>query len=433
MVSENKLEKIAIFDARKLPVKIGLIAAIICALAFGWFAVRWQIGDMLAELTQPNDPNANEIAGIAVNLAPHDPLTNWLAASTQKDVFTPEAIAASVAGFEQVVKLAPHNYRWWLELGRAQEQAENAIEAEKAYRRAVELAPAYIKPRWQIGNFYLRQGRGDEAFAELKIAAQDNSVYRDQVFSIAWDFYDHDFNRLEQIAGDDPAVKAGLARFYASKELAADSLRVWNSMAVEDRRANQEFGKVIAQAFYEKRFFRQALEFVRELGIDPDAQQETVANGGFEKAVSGDKYFGWQITPIDKMEVKLDPTKKQEGARSLRVSFNGFAEPTLFNVNQYVTVAPSANYRLTFWLRTENLKSGGMPTLEIYDANSGKGIKIADAFPDGTTDWQQIKLDFSTPAAIEAVGIRTTRIFCGANCPIFGTLWYDDFKLEKLK
>ena len=44
--------------------------------------------------------------------------------------------------------------------------------AEKAYRRAVEIAPDYTYPHWQIGNFYLRRNQSDEAFAELKKAAE---------------------------------------------------------------------------------------------------------------------------------------------------------------------------------------------------------------------------------------------------------------------
>jgi len=37
----------------------------------------------------------------------------------------------------------------------------------KALRRAVELAPSYSHPRWQYGNLLLRQGRTDDAFAQL--------------------------------------------------------------------------------------------------------------------------------------------------------------------------------------------------------------------------------------------------------------------------
>lgn len=418
-----------------MPVRVGLVALVLLALVFGWFAVRWQLGNMLAELTAPNDPNVKEIAALAVRLSPSDPMTNWLTAGTRKNVFTPEAIQATAKSYETVARLSPNDYRWWVELGRAREQAEEIEAAEAAYRRAVEIAPNYTYPRWQLGNFYLRQNRSEEAFAELKKAASSNSIYRDQVFSITWDYYEKDTARLEEIAGDSPSVRAGLAKFYAAKERAEDSLRLWNSLSEADKAANEAIALVIAQAFYSKRIFPESQAFIRELGIEPDARAESVQNGGFENPIrdNAETYFGWKRTPVEKIDFKLDPTQKREGSRSLRVSFSGYSEPTLYTFYQYVIVQPSANYRLTFWVRTENMKSGGTPALEIFNAIDDKIIVTSKPFPSGTGDWEQIKLEFTAPANAEAVGLRTVRAFCGADCPIFGTFWYDDFKLERLK
>lgn len=408
---------------------------IFVALVFGWFAVRWQLGNMLAELTAPTEPNAKEVAALAIRFSPGDPMANWLLAGTRRNIFTPEAVSATAKNYETVAKLSPSDFRWWVELGRAREQAEETAAAEAAYRRAVEIAPSYTYPRWQLGNFYLRQNRSEEAFAELKKAASTNTVYRDQVFSIAWDFYEKDTARLEAIAGDLSSTRAGLARFYAAKKRAADSLRIWNTLTPEEKSENTPIARVIATAFYENRIFRQAQEFVRDLGIEPDARFETIQNAGFENPFGNAKetYFGWRVEPKDKIEIKFDPTQKHEGRRGLRAAFSGYSEPTLYALNQYVTVQPEAKYRLTFWLRTENLKSGGTPALEIYNANDDKIIVTSDAFPTGTNDWQQIKLEFAAPANAEAVGVRTVRAFCGEQCPIVGVLWYDDFKLERLK
>ena len=430
----QKIEQLKRLDARRLPVRIGIIAAIVCVLIFGWLAIRWQLGTMLAELTSPTDANANEIAQLAVRLAPDEALSNWLFASSTKDSKS-GSNASAEKDFERVVKLSPNDFRWWIELGRADEQAENFAEAEKAFVEAVRLAPNYTFPHWQLGNFYLRQNRSGEAFAELKKAAESNDIYRDQVLSIAWDYFGQDAAKLEQIAGDSPSVRAGLAKFYATKERPEDSLRIWNTLAEEDKESNIDAARAIAQALYDKRFYRQAIEFVRQLGIEPDAQPETIQNAGFEKTIGDQKdvFFGWRISPMGKTDIKLDPTQKFEGSRSLRVTFSGYANPNFYNIYQFVTVEPSARYRLSFRLRTENLKSGGMPQLEIYNANDDKGIATSAAFPSGTNDWQQMKIDFTAPANAEAVALRTIRAFCAGECPIVGTFWYDDFKLERLK
>ncbi len=430
--SKNQIE---ILDSRQLPVRLGLAAAILLMLIFGWFAVRWQLGNMLADGTAANEPGAREIAALAVYLSPSDPLANWLTASSKKNTFTAEAAFETAKSFENVAHLSPNDYRWWVELGRAREQSEEYELAEKAYLRALELSPNYAYPHWQLGNFYLRQNRSDEAFDTLKIAAASNSAYRDQVFSIAWDYFEKDAGRLDEIAGESASGRANLARFYASKESAENALRIWNTLSPEEKAANVVYAKVIAQAFYDKKIYRQSLEFVRELGIESGARGETVQNASFENPILPirETYFSWKVSPIEKVDVKLDPTQKHEGNRSLRVSFSGYAEPALYSIYQFITVESSANYRLTFWFRTENLKSGGTPALEIYNANDDKNIVTSQPFPNGTNDWQQVKLEFAAPANAEAVGLRTTRAFCGNNCPIFGTIWYDDFKLEKTK
>jgi len=212
-------------------------------------------------------------------------------------------------------------------------------------------------------------------------------------------------------------------------------LRIWNTLSNEEKAGNEGYARVIAQAFYDKRLYRQSQAFVQDLGIEPESREGTIQNGGFELPIgnNGENYFGWKVFPIEKVDVKLDPTQKREGNRSLRISFAAYAEPTLNAVTHLVTVEPSAKYQLTFWVRTENLKSGGTPALEIYNANDDKNIVTSESFQTGSNEWRQVKLEFVAPANAEAVFLRTTRVYCGDQCPIIGTIWYDDFKLEKIK
>lgn len=427
---ETNIQQIKVLDSRSLVVRIGIVVALIAALVFGWTAIRRQLGNMLAELTSPTDSGAKSVARIAVDFAPTDSTANWLFVNTNNS-----GVKGTEINLERVVRLSPADFRWWIEYGREREQAGNVDKAEKALQKAVGLAPNYTIPRWHLGNFYLRQNRSEEAFVELAKAAESSSIYREQVFSMAWEYFERDTAQLEQIAGSAADSRAGLAKFYAGKGRAEDSLRVWNTLSEAEKQANADGARVIAQALYEKGFLRAALEFVRQLGIEPDAEAETFQNGGFEKPIGDakDVYFGWQVSPVEKVDVKLDPTHKFEGNRSLRVTFSGYAQPTLYAVYQIITVEPKSKYRLSFRLRTENLKSGGAPNLEIFDSNGSKNIAFSPPFPAGTNDWQLMKIEFTAPENAEAVGIRTTRVFCGADCPIIGTFWYDDFKLEKIK
>jgi len=410
-------------------VRTGLIAFIILALVFGWFAIRWQIGNLLAaNYSDSTGENAKLIAQEADLMAPSDPKTSLLLART-------EDYGKSLGSFEQAVKLSPSDYKLWIEFARANEQAGEVEKAESAFRQAIKLAPDYSSAHWFFGNFLLRQNRVQEAFVELRKSAENNVIYHQQVFSLAWNIFGQDVIELEKIVGESPELQAGLAKFYAAKGRAEDSLRVWNLLSEKDKQENIEGVRVIARSLYEKQLFRSAIEFVRQLGIEPEAKSEAIQNQSFETSISEPQevYFGWKISQIEKITVKLDPTQKHEGNRSLRITFNGYSQPTLFNISQIVTVESKARYRLSFWIKTESLKSGGNPTLEIYNVADNKTLATTAPFTGGTNDWQSVSVEFTAPENSEAVALRTTRAYCDGQCPIFGTLWYDDFKLEKLK
>jgi len=432
-MSGEKVSQVVFIRSRSVIVRAGLVLAILLSLWLAWYAFSREIGNMMAEVTGPTDQNAKATAYAAVWMAPKDPFVNWLLATTENDSFIPEKAEASVKNFENVVRLSPYDYRWWIELGRVREQIEDMEGSEKALKRSVELAPTYSYPRWQLGNFYLRQGRTDEAFAELKLAAEHNAVYREQVFFTVWEFFNHDKEQLEKIVGNSPQVRANLARFYAVHDQPEDSLRSWDTLTPEEKQENKPLGLVIMQSLYERKRFRPALSLARELGREPQAEPEQIQNGGFETSVSSlkDNLFGWGVTDTDKVNARLDNTQKHEGKRSLRLNFNAFNEPNFVNVTQIVAVEPGAHYSLTFWVRTENLKTAGPPLLEIGGINELRVFGGTAPFAVGTNDWQQMRIDFTAPEDADGVVVRTVRLYCGSNCPIVGTVWYDEFNLQK--
>ncbi|HUR98521.1 MAG TPA: tetratricopeptide repeat protein [Pyrinomonadaceae bacterium] len=412
-----------------------LIGGVLCALVFGWFSVRWQLGNMLASLTTPNQSNSGEIAQLARSFAPGDALPMWLIAVREKENFSPESLEKSVGLFEQVVRLSPNDFRYWIELGRAYEQAEMPDKAEKALHRAVELAPTYTFPHWQFGNFYLRQNRSDEAFAELRKTTERSIVYREQVFSLAWDYFDKDPQKVEALAADTPDVRSTLALFYAARGSADNALRVWNTLTPEEKPNYTDTAKQIARGLFEKQRFRESLEFSRQTGIDPEAQFETVTNGGFEKfmGLPDETLFGWRVYRSEpKIDVLPDTSVKSEGTRSLRVTFRGYSKVDLHNVVQSIAVQPGGRYRLSFMLRTDNLRSGGPPVLQVISGPENKGIASSAPFEAGSADWKQMTVEFTVPSDFDSVLIRTGRIACAEECPIAGTIWYDDFRLSKL-
>lgn len=423
------MQDIVVLASKSTRTRLIVASIVLMSIVGAIFAIRWQLGNMLSSLTRSEDAGAADIAAVGARWAPSDPLGAWLRASIDGDP------AAAVNFLEQSVRLAPYDHRWRIELGRALEQDDQLERAETELKKAVELAPEYAYPRWHLGNFYLRRDRVDEAMAELKKAADDNQVYREQVFSLAWDYFARDAASVEALGGDDTDARASLAYFFAARGRAAESLRNWNQLTDDEKASRFAVARSIAHGLYVQRAFPQALEFSRQLNLDPDARPETVTDGSFEKGANGpgDSRFGWEVGRRDpKVEIGSDLRVRSNGVRSLRVTLKGYAKATLAAVFQTVVVEPGRRYRLRFWVRTENLKSAGLPELEVTNANDDKGLVRSAAFPAGTVDWQAMSVEFTAPGNCTAVSIRTVRAFCGDECPVTGTFWYDDFVLDKL-
>jgi hypothetical protein len=425
-------EPLVVVSTRSTNGRLLIAALLIAALIFAWLGVRWQIGSLIAASASTNDPEIKNIAESARDLAPSDPYAMWLYATANRDLISSENVGPSLTRFEDVVRRSPHDYRWWIELGRTAEQAGDAELAHSAFTKAIELAPSHAYPHWQMGNFLLRADRTDDALSELRRAASNDHTYREQAFSLVWDYFEHDAARVEGLAGDAPDARVGLAFFFAARGQAKDSLRIWNTLDDGQKAENVQIAKTIAQAFTERKFFKEGLEFSRQTGIDPDAQIETITNGGFERSIGNadDNYYGWNVDRSDnKLDISTDSSVKHSGIRALKLNFRAYVKPQLADPSQIVVVEPGHSYTLSFWVRTENLRSAGMPTIQVVDPAAYQLLATSQPVVVGSNDWQEMSVRFKAAEKSHGVVIQLARSFCGDACPIVGTLWLDDVSL----
>ncbi|MFN2501495.1 MAG: tetratricopeptide repeat protein [Pyrinomonadaceae bacterium] len=402
-----------------------IVVVIAAGIVFGaCIAIRWQLSEMLANITRPSDPQAAEIASVVFDWTPNSPRAVWLKAAMVVDA------EESLRLYEQSVRASPYEPRWRIDLARAYEQNSRTDLVEEQLKRAIELAPAHAVARWHLGNYYLRQNRISEAEESLRAAASKDPEYRDQVYSLGWDYFNGGAAEMERLAGDEPEPIAYLAYFFASRGRPEEALRNWNRLDVESKNRYSFLVPSMAQGLFEQRHFAQALAFLRQSGEGIDTKGGAVTNGSFESPLGG--AFGWNIARNDsRFEAAQDSRVKREGQRSLRLVFKSYSKPAFANVFQTVVIEPNTSYRLRFWLRTEDLRSAGGPLLELINANDGTPIARTRPFPLGTNDWQEVTVDFRTSNGCAGVGLQTIRTYCGEDCPLVGTMWYDDFELTK--
>ena len=436
-MSESVSEEVKQIQVTGAAARVLTALAVISVLAFAWFGVRWQLGNMLGEVTQPSAPDAEEMAQSAKSLSPYDPAANWLLATVRYDPADDASIAAYADALKVVAGLSPHDYRWWVELGRAYEQSGQPDLAREAFLRSVSLNPNYAYPSWQYGNFELRRGDSGKAVEALAGSARLSSIYREQVFPMLWEYFDNDAARLDSVAGDDSEMLAGLSKFYASRRRGDDAVRTWAKLSPEDRQRNRALGTLVAQGLFEKHAYRASLDFLRSLGEEPEAGMGQIANGGFERALSDEGLFSWRQRRLDRCEVRSDSVVKRSGNTSLRMNFRGFNGAELVNLWQVFPVEAGRSYRLRVSVRTDDMKSAGLPTIEVagpsgFKAADGSpvGTLVKAEVPMGTSDWQEVTLEFTAPQGLDGLQVRINRSYCGEACPISGTVWFDDFVLE---
>ncbi len=420
--------------------RVLLVLPVVLALIGSWYASRWYVGNTMAEFAPRLENGGLDSARTAVRLAPNDPWTHWTYAGLEKSSFEPEALRDSVEHYEEAVRLSPNDYRLWMDLGRAREQAGDAAGGEKALRRAVELAPAYAYPRWLLGNLLLRAGRGDEAFQELRRAAEADPKLQSQIFNVAWYVFGEDVQAVRNAVGNAPSARAEFAAYLGGRGRFDDALGLWASLSGAEKREQRAEGESLMNALTGAKRYRAAQEVLRSIASEAIAAAlgaEQFTNAGFESDVgtSGAGLFGWQVTSLPQAQVAVDPNYRHGGQRSLRILFKSPSTLDFKNISQLVVVEPGAQYRFSCFVRTDDLKSAGTPLVEILDGADERNVLSASTpLATGRSDWQQVTIDFKVPAKTEAVKVRVNRAACVGDpvCPIYGIVWYDDFNLQRL-
>jgi Tetratricopeptide repeat len=446
-VSQSTSDQLKLVDVRAPLVRLLLIVPVLLALTGSWYATRWYVGNFVAEFApQMSDEALSddalaatklETALSAMRIAPNDPWTHWVVAGLKKNSLVPADIEDALKHYEETVRLSPNDYRFWVSLGRARERAGDVAGGEKALRRAVELAPSYADPRWHLGNLLLRSGRGDEAFTELRRAAEADRRLRPQIFNAAWFVYGENVDAIKDAVGGSAAARAELAVYVAGRGRLDDALRLWSSLNPAEKKEQHANGESVMSALLTAKRHRAALSVARELDVGAASSKVgEMLNLGFETDIdaTGTNIFGWKVVSVPQAQIGLDEGNRHGGARSLRIAFKSPSTLAFTNISQLIVVEPGVQYRLEYYVRVEDLKSGGTPLVEVLSGADGTTVLGASQpLPNGSRDWQAETIDFQSPLQSDAVIVRVRRASCGSDpvCPIFGLVWYDDFNLQR--
>lgn len=431
---------------RPIAIRILLLILIVAGLvAISWPIIRAAIGDSVMTFVQRNPNLAPEAqlqgADIATYYAANDPLAHlgrgrvYLAAANDEQ--SEEKLATSLTELRLATAMSPADYRVWLALGRALDRSGDSSGARSALEKSVNLAPKHFDPRWAMGNFLLRNGDRDAAFAQFRQALAGRSSALPLIFDYAWEAFQGDGRAIAKAMAPTGETQAQLIVLLIGRNRVPDALAVWRETAPH---TPDEAEQVATALFYAGQMSAAYNVWSSSPSADrplPDVNS-LLANGDFEKQLSINSktpFLTWRIVPIGGVKVSIDRKDPNEGQQSLRVGFDARENIPMTVVSQTVPVKPSTSYVLGYAVKTEELRSLSMPIVEVIDAaDAGRLRAVADKWPLGDRDWREEQIKFTTNAQTEAVTVRLQRQPCAEPpCPIDGRVWLDAFKLSESK
>lgn len=425
-------------DVRNPIVRIVLILLLLAAGVWSYFAVRWYIGNTLAEYFNPA-PTDFKVANMAVEFAPKDPLTHWRLAQVSQKLLPLDQQSLAIAEYERAVILSPNDYRFWMALGTAHEQIGDSTKGEQALQRAVALAPSYSYPRWYLGNLLLRSGRYEEAFKELRLAAEADPNLEPQQFNFLWAIYSENLDALKTAMGEGSERRARFALYLLNRQRHDDGLRVWDSLSGDEKKTNRDIGNSMISNLLIVRRYHDAMKVWNDIAANERyrAELDHIFDGSFEDAINygPEMVFAWQVKGAPQVQIGIDPTKSNGGARSLRIVFEVRSNLENLDISQLVPVAPNSEYDFEYYFTTDKLESGSAPRVQVIDAYTAQLLATSEQAPSGSTPWTRVGLSIKTSDKTEAVMLKVVRQKCNDEetpiCPIFGSIWYDDFSFKR--
>jgi tetratricopeptide (TPR) repeat protein len=404
--------------------RIFLIFAGFACLTLFFFFAKWCFANALA-----SKADTKEIAELTTQLAPSDPQTHYSLAVLSEKTFLPEDLPKSLAEYEQAAALSPDDYRFWFALGKARERNGDAPGAESALRKSLEFAPNYAQVQWALGNVLLRQGKIDEAFVEIRRAAEGDAKLANPTVSSAWQIFDGDLAQVKQNIGDSAQTNSALATFLAKQKRFDEAIEIWNALPAEEKKIGlKQSGEEFFREMLAAKRFRDALQIKTEIGETENFAPGKLSNGGFETEVKTKdaSVFEWQIADGLQPQIGFDDAQKRGGNRSLVVVFNSATGKDFRWISQTVAVESGKSYRFEMFYKAD-LKTAATLKWEIVDASSDKILATTNSTL-ANSDWTNLQVEFTASETTQAVMVRLVREVCKSGiCPIAGKIWFDDF------
>ena len=157
--------------------------------------------------------------------------------------------------------------------------------------------------------------------------------------------------------------------------------------------------------------------------LQPDNPTQVV-NGDLEDA-TGNHFNGWSLQDDEGVTTFADQEVVHGGKTSLRMENVGQNEYRHCRVAQPLKLEPHRQYRISFWVKTENL-SPADPEVKVLTADAQSAVSFQTFRAERTQDWTHYDLVFNSLEQREAM------LYVGSWWGKDGKLWWDDLSIEEI-
>jgi tetratricopeptide (TPR) repeat protein len=341
----------------------------------------------------------------------------------------------AVSAYRNSLSFDSHSAETYIDLATAYEGLDDIAQARDNFLKAKKAYPLSAEVSWRVGNFYLRQGELELAFAQIRESVQADPSRGAEAFSRCLRVEPNIKTVLALALPDNPEVYLDIIHGLSDERRTTDALIVWDRLAAMRPSFPLVEVSPLINALREKqeivdaaRVWKQAVEFagMERLG---DPADSVLWNGGFESGFHNFGYAWFYDNNMRSVQVQLDHSEKHSGAQSLRLTFDGGSDITFADVCHPVPVLPLVDYKLSVWVQTRDLSSDQGLRLRIQTSGPGSAPAFTSEIH-GTQPWTELEIPWTAGA-----GVREAQV-CIARLPsdqpdnrIRGTAWVDDVSL----
>lgn len=341
--------------------------------------------------------------------------------------------------YETATRMSPDRARYWAELGAAYEWAEREEEARRAYERAQQLFPNSPDVNWKLGNFYARAGRIHEALRTLQKTLLGDPAMRRPTFDLTWRAGLESRLILDEMIPADTEILFAYLNYLAETQRLDEAGQVWTRLL--ERRVPVELQA--AFPYLDRLIMHQRID---ELGAAWAALAERhpteirrrrfdsnrITNGDFEGEILNGG-LDWRVMPVDGVVVSVDSFNHFDGARSLKVSFDGARNVDYRQVVQFVPVQANTGYRFVGYMRVQGITTDSGPRFVVHDAYDSSRLLLSTENVVGSSNWSPQQLEFRTGTNTRLLAVVLTRPPSRRfDNLISGTVWIDHVSLTSV-